>query len=553
MRRSLKWGLMTVALVSASALAQPHIENIELGFNGRFLPGTFTPIAVTLSSTETAWDLTLEVSQEIQKFPEHYVVERLQVPVSLSPRARKTISLDFPIDSVSTPLQIKLLDGTRELARSTLEVRELWSETPLILGIAIDQMPSLELIELGRLPRRWTSYDGVGRIIWGRADPARLNTEQRRALQGWLVRGGELVILSGENWYEQSSPWWTQLLPITDERVVRHPFQGQEVLWLEGTPRAGTRVSLTYQERPLVWERPVGNGKVVLVAIADLPEDMELATPPARRQTTEDDIVIAKALETLTVPFPSREVIGALLMLFVIGVWLSEALARRWRRMPLAVGVMALVVSGVLYGYQHSPGFSKELYSVDIGVIRISGGLAWERSWYGVFFPHSRDEYFTVSADAISTLARRGGIIEASSEAWKISVHGERNSTSFFKAERLMEPFVHVSLHGTEVQVSNWASLVLQDAMAYSGEVFYKLGAIPPQAELVRPLTTRIDKTEWVNTLTAERRRIWQQWGSLSSEAGLIGWLEHPSASPFGPITKEHRTALRLVLVEEDQ
>ncbi len=564
MWRGCLWGLGAAALVGTVVLAQVRIEQIELGFNGRFFPGAFTPLAITLSSGSAAQMLTLEVSQEIREFTERRAVERLQIVINLAPGTRKIISFDFPIYSVSTPLQIRLLRGTQELVRSALEVREFWSETPLSLGVAVAQMPSVELIELEKLPKRWTSYEGVGRIFWGRADPARLSAEQRRALQGWLVRGGELIVLSGENWYEQASPqeWWTQLLPITDGRIVRREFNGQEIFWLEGELRAGARVKFTYQERPLAWERPVGNGKVVLVALAALPRELEL-TPLSSRQTTEDDLVIVKALEALMVPMPSRELIGALLLLFVIGVGLGGAFAARWGKAPLGVGIAALVLAGVLFWYQHSPEFSSEKYSVDIGVIQIWPGesLGWERSWYGVFFRRPHDERLRTSADLVSTLKPSRQAMRSAEEItrelmlggdWQIGFHGERNSVSFFKAERVVEPFVRFYFDGSTVRISNRAPVAFQDVIAYSGDDIYVLGTIPAQMEAVYLLRERMGKAEWLSTLVLERRRLWQQWGHLLGKRGLIGWLEDVRASPIHLAHGERRTVLRLVLVEGD-
>lgn len=560
MWRGCVMGLVAAAWASASGLAQVRIEQMELGFNGRFFPGAFTPLTVTVSSTALTQHLVLEVSQEIQEFTERRAVERLRVPLSLAPGTRKIISFDFPIYSVSAPVQIVLADGTRELARSTLDVRELWSETPLVLGVAVAAMPSVELIDVGKLPKRWTSYDGVGRIFWGRADPERLTAEQRQALQGWLVRGGELIVLSGENWYEQSSGWWMELLPIANGRVIRHAFNGQEILWVEGEPRAGVQVKQWAYGRPLVWERSVGKGKVVLVAIATLPEDLELAELPIR-QTAEDDLVIVRALGAMVVPFPSRELIVVLLVLFVLGVGLSGMLIARWSKTPLGVGLLALIFSSVLLSYQRSPGFSSEKYSLDIGVIQMWSGepVAWERAWYGVFFRHARDEQLMISADVVSTLRPSRQALRAEPELvrellsrgdWQLKFHGERGSVSFFRVERFLESFVRCSFRGSHVWVSNRAPVALRDVIAYSGDVFSWLGTIPAQAEHVRPLAEHISMTEWVNALTPERRRLWQQWGSFSGKAGLIGWIEDALISPIRRDDREQRTVLRLVLFE---
>jgi len=559
MRRSLRWGLVAMALAAAPVLAQPQIESVELGLGGRFLPGVPTPVAVSIRPGGISRAVILEIFQRAERGS----LERVQVPLHLGPRTRQQISIDFPIKSVSAPLEITLRDDTGELARMTKDVRQLWSESPLTLGIALDPQIPLRLIEidLEKLPKRWTSYEGVGRIVWGRADPARLSAEQRRALQGWLVRGGELIILSGANWPEQSPspPWWEKLLPITEGHVVRRAFDGQETFWLEGQPRPEAQVTHTAQGYPLAWEHPIGEGRVILVASNALPEELKLPTLSPKR-SSEEDLLIAKALGSMTIPYPSRELISIALILFVMLVGLSGALVTRAPRTPLWIGVVALGLSAGFYSYQRSAEFSSDTYTLEIGVMRVSPVLSWESYWYGVFVQRPHDVSLTVSADVISAL-NPGTLLPSAEELvkelmpggdWKVSFRSERASVRFVKVERMREPWIVGRLEGSQAWLSHRAPVALQDVIAYSGGAFYKLGTIAAQAELVRPLTERISQADWMSTLSGERRRVWQQWGRISSKTQFIGWIEHPRASPIGLAPRERRTALYLVIVERE-
>jgi hypothetical protein len=568
MRRICAWGFVTVALATAPVLAQPQIESVELGFNGRFLPGALTPLVVTLRHHGPAQSFYLEISQEIRDFTERSFSERLRMSVSLAPGARKTISVDFPIRSVGTPVRVALLAENREIARTEIVVRERWSETPLVLGLAVGQMPAIEPIEPERLPRRWTSYEGVARIFWGRLDPARLSAEQRAALLGWLLRGGELVIFSGENWYEQfgaappvaESAWWAHLLPITNGRVVRH----DETVWLEGDLRPRARVVVSVAGRPVVWERPVGQGRVLLVALDTLPEYVKL---PERslEKAPEGDQVIIRALGALVVPFPAREAISALLIAFVVGVGLGGMLATHRRKTSLGIALAAVALSFVLFQYQHRPEFSNERYAVHIGVVRIWSDqpIAWEQDWYGVFFRRSQDERFVVAADSVRAVkpalwaaAHPAGEFIAeivSPQARALHFRSMRDSVRFFSAERMTEPLVQFTVHSAvtppQIWVYNRSSVILQDAVVRLGEDFYRLGTVAAQTELRRPLSelSRISPAEWLASLPEGRRMVWQQWGDRNASPALIGWLE--DGSVWAKADREARTVLRLVTV----
>jgi hypothetical protein len=436
-------------------------------------------------------------------------------------------------------------------------------------------MSSVQTLEPEKLPKRWTSYQSVQRIYWGRVDPGRLSAEQRTALYGWVLKGGELIVLSGDNWHEQAGAfvarpsfitpqgWWAHLMPISNARLVRRDFHDQEVSWLEGDLRAGARVVVEANGYPLVWEYTLGYGTVLLVALDTLPPEMVLSEKAREgHEPAESDQLITHALGAMTVAFPSREMLSAVLMLFVVGIGLSGIWAVRHPRGALWVVLSAIVLSLALFGYLHSPEFSKGKYSLDAGVLLgwQDEPLGWEQSWYGLFTRRAQNEVLGVSSDFAKVLkpARATRPLgDVSTEITRagaryLSFRSERESVRFFKSERMVVPLLGLSLDRSvsppQVRVYNQSSASLQDTVVQVGEEFYTLGTIAAQTEFVRPLTAAISKDEWLHRLSEERRTLWQHWGGSLSGVVLWGWSDGPS--PWAMADDEQRTVIRLVLIQ---
>lgn len=544
--------LIFTVLAAGFVDAQPRLEDVELGFNGKFFRGALTPIVVSLSHNGPSQVFTLEISQDIQEFNESSSVERLQVPVSLGLQTRKSISFDFLIQSISTPLQIKLFSGTQEITRTAIDLRSRWSEAPFSLGLNVSGLQSVEHIEPEKLPKRWTSYESVRRIYWGRFDPERLSPEQRTALYGWLLRGGDLVVLAGSNWYEQVGAWWAKLMPITDGRVVQR--DGSPAAWLEGKLRPGARVVQELEGRPLIWERSVGLGRVILIAVDTLLPQLPPA-PPAR--AGESAQAIDRALRALIVPFPSREIVGILLVLFIMGVGLSGL----WRNATRWVVLSALLLSVVLVGYWHSPRFSYTSYALEFGILWGWSGMpmAWEQSLYGVFSRWSSENVFQAECDSVRVIkpsyrwVHTDVLIEIAQKR-SLRAHSPRNSVRGFQCERMIEPpfdfMVDRSVSPPRVRVYNKSTVPVQDAVVQIGEKFYRLGEIRAQAELVYSLDELdlLSKGAWLSSLAPERRWLWQEWGDSSESSKLIGWPE--GRSLWTARRGEQRTVVWLMIIE---
>jgi hypothetical protein len=67
MRRIGAWGLVMVALAAACGLAQPQIEDVELGLGGRFLPKASAPIVVSIRNDGIPRSVVLEIFQRAER------------------------------------------------------------------------------------------------------------------------------------------------------------------------------------------------------------------------------------------------------------------------------------------------------------------------------------------------------------------------------------------------------------------------------------------------------------------------------------------------------
>jgi hypothetical protein len=130
-------------------------------------------------------------------------------------------------------------------------------------------------------PRQWFGWSGADIVVWHRPDPERLSPEQVDALLGFVGTGGTLVVsldagyatfarsAFGEAAGIEFSP--LQSRPAVDvlARAVRprHPFLPSErsLLVVGARPDLGTKVRVDVDGHPLVLERAVGGGRIVVL------------------------------------------------------------------------------------------------------------------------------------------------------------------------------------------------------------------------------------------------------------------------------------------------
>jgi hypothetical protein len=530
---TLLWGFSPVAQ------AQPRFESVEFGFHGRYLPDTLTPLSVSIGNGSTAVNAILEVTQELRAGSD--VVERVRIAIALPPRTRKTLSLDFHVRGVSAPVKLRLLhENGRELTRTEIELRERWSERPFTLALETQEIPDAEIYEFAKLPKRWTSYESLRRLYWGRLDPARLSEEQRTALYQWILRGGELVILGGRYALEhtgrvlplhRASPetpqgWWMALSPLSHYQII----EDAGIVQLGGEPRPGARViARDSQGRPLWWERSLGLGQVRLSAI-ETPDQWERLTERARTRSDEA-LFVERALGRETIPVPARFWLILMMAFFALGV----AVLGAWR-LRLTV-VWTLSITLLLWAYLRQPDFSRQYYSLEMNLLWGWSGesFALEQSWYAIFARRAGEQQLTVRSDSVQNLARSGQVPQALSvtagspqREKQLRFYSEPISVRSFKVERFspteIEFFVDSSLHPPRVLIYNRSSVKLEQAAVRWRGSFYILGEITAKSEKESVLQATVTEAEWTRNLDEPARALWQEVRASLAPVALVAW-----------------------------
>ncbi|MCS6936518.1 MAG: hypothetical protein NZ610_00290 [Candidatus Bipolaricaulota bacterium] len=564
MRRSL--ALWLICLWGWPVAAQLRLEALEFGFNGRYLPETLTPLSVTIGNGNTALNALLEVTQELRAGE---AVERVLVSVALPPRTRKTLALDFLVRGVSVPVHVRLLraDG-HELIRTEIELRERWSDQPLVLALEAPDVPGAEPYPFDKLPQRWTSYESVQRLYWGRLDPARLSDEQRTALYQWVLRGGELVILGGSYALEHLglgdlsvSPetpqgWWAALLPLRRLQILEDAGE----LRLDGELRVGARViARDSLGRPLWWERPLGLGRVWLSA-TEAPGQWE-RLPKRESGRVDEALLVERALGREIVPVPSRLWLVSLLVVFVLGVAALNAWQRQKPQLGLPLTVAwAFSLALVLGGYLRQPDFIRQYYSLELSVLWGWSGerFGLEQSWYAIFSRRAGEQQLTVRSDAVKNLTRTGQTPRALSvnldsqiSEKTVRFYGESLSLRSFKAERFspaqMEFLVDASGSPPKVFVSNRSSESLERVAVRWRGAFYRLGEVAAQSDAEIALIEASSEEEWARDLDEAAQALWYHVRGQLPPVALVAWRSGGS-SLWGERDAELRRARNLVV-----
>lgn len=560
------WILLITSLWAFEGQAQPRFEAIDFGFNGRYLPETLTPLLISISNGNTAVNATLEVAQELRDQND----KRVQIPVALAPRTRKTLSLDFLVHGVSVPVKLRLLDERRRvLVQTEIELRERWSERPLALALEAPQISHAEIVQSVKLPKRWTSYESLRRIYWGRLDPARLSDEQRTALYRWVLRGGELVILGGRYAFEQTGielratagatpqGWWAALLPLRLLKIV----ESESDVRVEGALREGTRVvARDSQGRPLWWERPLGLGRVWLSATAD-PGAWEVLSN--RDDARADEALFAEStLGRETIPAPSRARLALVMVLFVMGVGAAGMWALRRPKLGFIVPVWTLFVALLLWGYLRNPDFARHYYSLEMNLLLGWSGepFAWEQSWYALFARRAGEQQLAADSDSVKSLTRAAraphGLslaARAASPERLLRFYSEQESVRSFKAERFLPTEIEFSLDTSvspaQVWVSNKSSTKLEQAVVHLRGTFYILGEIAARSETEYLLRASITEDEWARRLSVAARALWQRARRALSALALVAWRESTAPALWGERMAEQRHELNLLVI----
>ena len=128
-------------------------------------------------------------------------------------------------------------------------------------------------------PTQWFGWSVADIVVWHRPDPEQLTPEQAGALQGFVAAGGTLIVSLDAGWANFARSRFGAASGIRYGAVrslpavwalaqVTNPNSGYvdtELPVVGAAPELGTEVRLAHGRQPLVLERPVGAGRMLVL------------------------------------------------------------------------------------------------------------------------------------------------------------------------------------------------------------------------------------------------------------------------------------------------
>lgn len=279
---------LAAGVVPAASAADfsPTIEELHVGFGGRYKVGYWTPVEVVLrgGDRETTGRVELTLADG------DGVASRVVSPVCTLPTGgtsrivlyakfgRLDGSLSAAVrvdDAIVTQRTWSVADHTLPRAMPSRERLALVLGAPIGLEEAAarlqretaDRMDVVQLQDARDLPTRWYGFEGVDLLAIAPADEEmcgslRDDAERLHALDEWLALGGRILFAPGERAAEMladGSPL-AHLAPGLFRQVGRLPRTSA----LESFVRSAPRIELPRQQRLNVIELASRNGVIVL-------------------------------------------------------------------------------------------------------------------------------------------------------------------------------------------------------------------------------------------------------------------------------------------------
>lgn len=443
-------GLLAVAGAADSAAGGVQVTGIEVGWNGLYKVGLWTPVTVQVTSNQPQ-SVRLEL---VAPDPEGNLVTFPAPPVMLTADSQPVRAF-FQVGRLDSPLTVRLTSGNETLFSQTLRpVRSdqegfhsaLRLSTSLIATLgdpagldfvtseesATAPVQRIRLPSPTALPMDALAYDALNALVI--AGDYQLPEPQSAALEQWVRRGGHLVLAVGTRVDEYSqSPLSTWVpVPVTGELQLRdlsglESFSGKTArLVFEGRVSAARlgqvdgQVLISNRDDTLLVRAPYGVGRVTFLALdLDRPPLSQWEGLPGvvERMVFDTEFVesntqqrrgmqlvhagitdLATQLHAIQDHFPevvrsSHWMVMGLLLLYVLLIGpLDYLLVHRVLKKPhltwFTFPLLMLVAAGLtIWSARTSNGTERRLNQLDVVDLDAVQGEVRTRSWVNLYSP----------------------------------------------------------------------------------------------------------------------------------------------------------------------
>lgn len=386
-------GLLMVSLtlwLAPSVWAAPSVTmTARAAQEGRHRYGGWATVVVDLSNQGSEFTGEVVVSPDSEGPERGY---QYVVPLTIAAGGRKKVPVNLPVSNTSQAT-VQLRSGGSVLREEVVRLTAVAPDTLFVavlsddeLGVpALSQLPSgagtmtpqVTRLDAASFPDSAGLLEQFDIIALSRFDTSNLTKAQAKALEGWVGRGGTLLLTGGPEWKRTLGSLPPALVPVSISGVsevdlaplgaiLNRPSPGKgpvsEARVVHGQVMAGTAA------QPLIVSDSVGVGKVLFLAVdpglqpivtwQHMPELLSryLGVQPrmAQMEFGNTDGQMQGALQRMPgLGLPSAGVVAALLLGYLLLVgplsyWVLKRLDKRewtWVTVP----VLSLAFVGVIY------------------------------------------------------------------------------------------------------------------------------------------------------------------------------------------------------------
>ncbi len=280
--------LWLICFAPATGRTEIMIEP-RVGFHGVFQLGHPFPLQIELSNTGRPAEGMLDVrvwKGGVVKGGAPYLVSYRR-DVFLASQSRKTVQLTIDPDFISRPLIINFLSAEARASRE-VDLRRYFSPAPVLLLLTSSSaLPPLassaatqsHLVSLSteELPADSRALLGVSQLILYEQSLRDLSRSQILALDGWLIAGGQMLVIGSINYALYQEPVLGRFLPVRvtgAKQIAFAPnFDGPEPkasvrgVWTQTSKLINGQVVAESEGVPVIVEAHRGRGRVIYLAV----------------------------------------------------------------------------------------------------------------------------------------------------------------------------------------------------------------------------------------------------------------------------------------------
>lgn len=365
--------------------------SITAGLDGYGAQNGWLPVRVRVENDGP--DIEAELRVQTTGFNNRLLI--YSQAVSLPRVSRKELFLYVYPEVFLGSLTVQLYSGEQKLAEASTNLTTVSQADQLYVVLAenanafnfLSQIKPRNAnaftayLQPGELPDHYLGLSGVDVLLLSGVDGSAFNAAQRQALEGWVARGGRLLIAGGPNW-RQTTTGLEAMLPLLpqdeaslDEFSALAGFTGLEsspqgqALAAVGALQPGAQVLVQQGELPLAARRLHGSGEVVFLALdpalaplsswQGLPQFFELllassSARPAFQAGFQNWQMAQDAAASLPeLGLPSGWTVLCFLGLYILAVGpLNFLILRRFKRRELAwlsIPLLVILFAGVAF------------------------------------------------------------------------------------------------------------------------------------------------------------------------------------------------------------